>query len=153
MKSDISNKIKGTLNNDITEESQLVFALSKIRKILEIEALKTKYEYLILYTNWALHSKIEDKNLIPDYLLSNKKEDWDKQVAFQLHKQFINELTAFCKDECGFDLKLKDIRKFTRLINETFIDTPLIITKSEKFTYTLIRYDKDQTYYRLEKIA
>ncbi len=149
MKQDIYKKIEKEFKGGITEESQLVYILTKIRKIIEIEARKD-FPYLKLYSNWALHAKIDDTNLIKDLILSDKDEDSVKQIPIQTHEYFFGELNKFIGNSCNYKLKREDIIKITELLNMTFQDTPLIITKREKYEY-VVKSDGSGNYYSFFK--
>ena len=69
MKNDIINKLKVELEKSIENEPQVIYILSRIRKILDLDH-KRDSEYMVLrfYCNWALHTEIENIDTIKDLL-------------------------------------------------------------------------------------
>lgn len=52
-------KLHRELSKDIVDESQVVYILSQIRKIIDDEETEIKYDILYLYSDWVLHSKLD----------------------------------------------------------------------------------------------
>lgn len=61
---EIVEKINRELKNEIIEECHVVFILSRMRKVLEINNQKSKYELINFYSNWVLHSKLDGPSTI-----------------------------------------------------------------------------------------
>src|ERR1700688_2050020 len=56
---DIIKKLEVLLGAGITTETQVVYLMVAIRKLLEQQQAKKQYEYLTFHCDWALHSKLE----------------------------------------------------------------------------------------------
>lgn len=52
-------KLSKELAKNIVDESQVVYILSQIRKIIDDENISIKYDILYLYCDWVLHSKLD----------------------------------------------------------------------------------------------
>ena len=50
---EILEKLQKELNREIRDECQVIYILSRIRKILEISDERSKYKMLNFYCNWA----------------------------------------------------------------------------------------------------
>jgi hypothetical protein len=61
MTKDIIRKLEAELNAGITTEAQVVYLLTAVRKLLEQQGAKQRYEYLTFHCAWALHSKLEGR--------------------------------------------------------------------------------------------
>lgn len=54
----IIDKLQKEIRAGLHKESQVVYLLAGIRKIVEQENLSNQYEYLKFHCNWALHSRL-----------------------------------------------------------------------------------------------
>lgn len=52
----------------VNDEAQVVYIISLIRKIIEIERTQVQYKTLKAYSDWALHSKNDSNKGIQDIL-------------------------------------------------------------------------------------
>ena len=59
MANDIIRKLETELEGGITNEVQVDYLMTGIRKLLEQQQAKKQYEYLTFHCNWVLHSKLE----------------------------------------------------------------------------------------------
>lgn len=133
MVNDIREKLQVELNQSIEGEPQVVYILSRVRKILEIGGKEKEQEYnkLKFYCDWALHSKINNVGAVRDILdgiVARKGEAGaDLTMRFTtLHeelKRFIAEYglstTIYDSDENRFP--------FEMYLSQIYADTPLII--------------------------
>lgn len=98
-----NNKLIEFLENHspFKEESEIVYLLAEIRKI--IEGYEGKYNALKFYCNWALHSKLDKKSTIR--ILSSKL---DKFIDFSKDR---NEIQKMISDaDKGRFMKMEDFR-------------------------------------------
>lgn len=58
MRNNLLDKLSVALKNDISNECEVVYILSKIRKLIDVEDKRDKYKILEFYCDWALHSKM-----------------------------------------------------------------------------------------------
>ena len=120
--SEIEQKLQDALNEEITREDQVIYILSRIRKILElkkkIEGFSEKFKYLNFYCNLALHSEINDNNIIPEYfhIEANLKLDHFWNIFYS----FLNE-TGFSSES------ISDKTGFEKILCNIYSDTPLKI--------------------------
>lgn len=130
MWNDIKDKLHVELSGEIKSEAQVIYILSRIRKILEIENDK-ELKVLKFYCDWALHSEIDNTQPVKEMLdgIINKTGDehWVDFVSFKLlHK----ELGDFLKKH-GLPVTIcesTDQRNmFNMFLSEIYGDTPLII--------------------------
>lgn len=140
MKNNIKEKLQNVLNKDGLEEIDVVYILSRIRKLLEIDKNRTDFKILNFYCNWALHSQIDDTDSISKILeepgkavfsLMHLYPDFDKEF-----KEFLSQHNLTTKI---FSNKLTHT-KFHHLLSEIYSDTPIIIktTRKKRVTFTKI---------------
>src|ERR1017187_5109537 len=55
----IAEKLAPKLQEWITNESQVVYIMVELRKLLEHDQLKNKYDIVNFYGNWVVHTKLE----------------------------------------------------------------------------------------------
>ena len=139
MKFDIHEKLSNILNEDIVNEIQVVYILSRIRKILEIDQKKPKYEILNFYCDWALHCtmhKFEKKVLMGSILqkfIENSSSGFlDFEDFHKSFKEFLEEYslkTTIYKDKNSPYI-------FNKILCDIYKDSPLIlyIKKGKKIT-------------------
>lgn len=58
----IVQKLQDELTSQIERESQVVYILVEVRKLLEISNLKDQYVVLQFFCDWALHTKLRKRN-------------------------------------------------------------------------------------------
>lgn len=138
------NKLSKVLDQDVTSEIQMVYILSRIRKVLELNNIKDRYSILNFFSNWALHTEIE-KGAYP--------------ISPFLTKVIVNDT-----DDDGFgyfDLLFDDLDKFLiefklpkrimnanrlplrNILGDIFSDTPLIIQiPPDKYEVKISRPEK-----------
>jgi hypothetical protein len=56
----IAEKLAPRLEEQIRSESQVVYIMVELRKLLEHEQLKATYDIVNFYGNWVVHTKLED---------------------------------------------------------------------------------------------
>lgn len=136
MKNDIKTKLKRIFGKECFEESDVVYILSRIRKILEIDNKEKKYGKLKFYCDWALHKQIDNTNSVSEDL-KNFPEDTLASHKFLNYEVFNKELKAFLKEykiETNIYENLKNKLRFQQKLTEIYSDTPLIIKEVKKIT-------------------
>jgi len=126
-------KLQKELEKDVLEESQVVYILSKIRKLLEIYKIQGKYKFLNFYCNWAFHSKIDRtekvSKILIDFINGNQRE------RFLTFKEFISELKTFL-EEFELPTKIIEIEKnyyhFLNILLDIYSETPLSVYSEKK---------------------
>jgi len=125
-------------------ESDVVYILSRIRKILELGNYPEKYSTLLFYCNLALHSTIDRFSKSVNEMLLKVKDGGLNPEAYQnsiigyndLHKQLSNFLKennlpdAIYTEEYG-------VKTFNELLNNIYSETKIILTVKEKFEITV----------------
>lgn len=148
MKINILEKLRNVLNEDISNEIQVVYVLSRTRKILEIDKKKPKYEILNFYCDWALHSKIDrfkDDGLMNSIL---QKFIDDPTSGFLDFKDFHKSFKEFLKEYELETMIYKDTNSlyiFNKILCDIYKDSPLIlyIKKGKKITINDVTLNKD----------
>ncbi|OGH27509.1 MAG: hypothetical protein A3C27_02395 [Candidatus Levybacteria bacterium RIFCSPHIGHO2_02_FULL_39_36] len=136
MQNDIRSKLSEELTKEFKYESQIVYILSRVRKLLEIEGKKRKYRVLNFYCNWSLHSKIERTDPV-GRILKEFIERVGERHNFIFHTEFISELNQFLNEHELPSLGRNKIDKFIALLTETISDTPLEVVLGTKYTIVL----------------
>jgi hypothetical protein len=150
---EVIEKLNRELKKNIKDECQIIYILSRVRKILEINDQKGKYKLLNLYCNWVLHNKLDRKNttvLLADLF----EQDIDcqkggKENAIRIksnHSNFFKlsslkqELGNFFKDHnLSFDLSNKNWLIFVRLLLEIIKDCPIIFSSNKLRQLELVK--------------
>ncbi len=143
MRNDIKEKLQQVLNKETFEETDVVYILSRIRKLLEIDGNKKDFKELNFYCNWALHAQIEDVDSISKTL---QKPGENVILLFHLFTSLDKELKKFL-DNYGIQTHIfsdrKTLIKFHNLLTEIYTDTPLILKTISKKKIT---FHKDESF-------
>ncbi len=133
MINDIKLKLEAELNKRILGEPQVIYILSRIRKILEINGKQKEDEYkkLKFYCDWALHPIINNVGAVQDILhgiITHKAASGaDLTVNFKtLHDEF----RRFFKEyDLSNSFYISEENKFglEMYLSQIYADTPLII--------------------------
>ena len=135
----IIGKLRKELKKEIHDELQVVWILSRVRKILEIRNQKGKYKFLKLYCNWVLHTKIERTEPIADELqkfIEGQNDD------FWNFNHLISDLEKFLK-EYSLSQKILKPENYARLENlllDIYSDTPVKVHLDKKVIITLNKH-------------
>ncbi|MEF3692136.1 MAG: hypothetical protein V3574_03740 [Candidatus Moraniibacteriota bacterium] len=141
---EIIEKLKHGLEEDIHEECQVVYILSRIRKILEIKNQKTKYRFLNFYCNWSLHSKIDRKEttdllrVLLEKNIDSKKSGKENAIKLKLNNNNFFKLSSFKQELTDFlqenNLPLNVVKKswisFIKILLEIIKESPIIFTSN-----------------------
>lgn len=132
MRNDIKEKLQSVLNKETLEETDAIFILSRIRKLLEIDGNKKDFKVLNFYCNWALHAQIEDVDPISETL---RKPGENAISLIHLFIDFDKELKKFL-DSHGIQTNIftnrETLIKFHNLLTKVYTDTPLILKTNGK---------------------
>jgi len=133
VKRDIKRKLQSILNKTTLEEPEVVYILSCIRKILEVDDGKKDFKILNFYCNWALHPEIEDINAT---IIERFKEPGHGAVAIvHLFPDLDEEMRRFMQ-MYNFSTSIfqndETIIQFHRILGQIYSDTPLILRKVTK---------------------
>jgi len=137
---EIVEKLSRKLLDEQISESDIVYILSRVRKILEINNFPAKYDRLRFYCNLALHSRIDRlPKSTRDMLLrikaggSNPDIYQDSILGFEdFHRQFKEFLKEYKLPDSLY-ANTHGLEKFNELLASIYTDTPIILTKEQKF--------------------
>lgn len=139
MRRDIKGKLEDELNKKIEGEPQVVYILSRIRKIMEIDETGDQYKKLKFYADWALHARINNigpiKDLLDGIVASDGKSGGNLTMWFGvLHE----ELKIFLKAN-GISTTIYDSEEstflFNKFLSQIYRDTPLIVDKKIQISW------------------
>jgi len=97
----IAEKLAPKVQEAITTESQVVYIMVELRKLLEYDHLKSEYDIINFYGNWVVHTKLEQSPIADkivryfDRLQTGELGSLDGQTETELYQQvasFRNEL-------------------------------------------------------------
>lgn len=138
----IQEKLANKLKESINEESQVVYILSRVRKILEIDQHKNqgKYKKLKFYCDWALHAEIEKgTKAFQEEFEKFVQGDMDAGGAVLTFQFFDTEFISFLEQYKISKEKYVDPKNnvsFKKMLAQIYKDTPLIVTLTKKFKIT-----------------
>ncbi len=156
---EIIGKLKTEISKKIINECQVVFILSRIRKILEIKNEKRKYKHINFYCNWVLHSKLDRRNttdLLKDLFEKHiDSETTAKEIASILKNNQSNffklitikeELINFFENyNLSVDNIINNWKSFEKLLLGLIKECPVIFT-SNKLKQLELTKDKNNNY-------
>lgn len=135
-KPDILSKLSNKLQSVPTSEEDIIYILSRIRKILEAENYPDKYSLLNFYCNLALHTKIER---VPKELAREIRRVHDNLEYIHpffgypdLHKQ-LDEFIREHKFPNFYELPGFRGKDFMDLLNSVYSDTPVFVSVVTKY--------------------
>ncbi|PIR84223.1 hypothetical protein COU18_00530 [Candidatus Kaiserbacteria bacterium CG10_big_fil_rev_8_21_14_0_10_51_14] len=146
MKEDIRSKLQDHLLKESYEESDVVYILSRIRKLIELDEInrnRSTYKKLKFFCNWALHVQIDEATSVSDLLLQIKNGG---RPTFEIYQLFSSELSRFLEEQrlhtSIFDSDIVKMN-FLNKLGEVYKDTPLIVKDRGKklFTFTFKEND------------
>ncbi len=130
----IQEKLHAELLKQIKNEMQVVYILSKIRKILEIDKAKNKYPVLNFYCNWTLHSEMnktdgqEINNIFKQFI-----QEPGNQYKLAFHQQFFEQLKKFLLDY-KFPLLTKlGLKQFGFFLRQVISEAPIGVVIGTKY--------------------
>ncbi len=134
----IKEKLKLELSKPITEESQVVYILSRMRKILEIDEDKNqgKYTKLKFYCDWALHAKIDRTKAFQEEFEKFIQGDLNAGASVITYQVFETEFLAFLNQyeiSANIYRTLPNNLAFKEFLAKIYSETPIIVTFTKKF--------------------
>lgn len=139
-RSQIFEKLSRKLEEPFLSESDVVYILSRVRKILEIDKKKKDKSVLNFYCNLALHSGINDvpKQILESLIRIKDGTDYSNSIiGFEdFHKEFKTFLKENKLPESIYTTE-KCVREFNKLLLDIFSDTPIILILKNKYQITL----------------
>lgn len=128
---DILRKLSEKFESAPRSEEDVVFILSRIRKIIEKENYPEKYSILNFYCNLALHIKIDKrvpKKLADELLRVHTNLEYSH--PFFGYLDLHNQMEKFIKEHNLPDFyEHPDFKgsEFIKLLNSVYCDTPVIV--------------------------
>lgn len=137
----IIEKIQNEIDIGITRESQVLYILAEIRKILEQEDALSQYRYLEFHCNWVLHSKLDRafSQKVLNHFNSAHLQILNGEELANSEADKISKMERFREELSDFfsSYNLTDITsssnswtKFLYLYGLIIQDTPLVIRNS-----------------------
>ena len=143
MNLEIITKLDIVLKERITNETQVVYILTRIGKVLELES-DVKYPVLKFYRDWSVHTKldrIKNKEVID--ILKEFVREKDTRHHFILHDKFCSELNEFFKNHNIKLLNKANLDMFIFYLGKVISDTPIEVTFDEqKYKISVSEPDK-----------
>lgn len=134
MLNDIKSKLNIELGKSIKTEPQVIYILSRIRKILEVDKKEGNYRKLKFYCDWALHSQIDNTKPISEVLGKVVAEPENASDFFN-YRPLDDELKKFFI-EYNLSSTIYDTddsqRIFKEVLTGIYSDTPLVIKQIKK---------------------
>ncbi|HWQ59804.1 MAG TPA: hypothetical protein VN420_01500, partial [Candidatus Fimivivens sp.] len=121
------------LSEDIKREDQVVYILSRIRKVIEINSYYSRYKYLNFYCNLALHPKIDRTESIS--VILQEFIDGSDNGKFIMFGHLFPELQKFIEDHSLPKMLYEDTENYYRFVNllvDIYCDTPIEFNMQEK---------------------
>jgi len=148
MTPEIIEKLSKALSEGNLDEYKVVYILSRIRKLLELNQLKNTFKDLNFYCDWALHSEID--RYVPDSFknkLTNQLKHSENLYPDELFAIFFIQLEQLLQEFSLPNTILFDPLKkiFADLMIDIFSDTPLVI-KLENMKITIKSPDNKNVY-------
>lgn len=139
MVNEIKVKLGIELNQPIQTELQVIYILSRIRKILEIDKKEKEYKKLKFYCDWALHSQIDNTDAIKDVLgtVIDRPEDASDFFNYRPLDQDLKKfLTDYNLPSTIYNTNETE-RIFKEILTRIYSDTPLIVKQVKKTKITI----------------
>lgn len=152
MKNDIRTKLQEELLKPLETEVQVVYILTRVRKLLEIGKKEKEFEILKFYCDWALHDQIDrikDDNSIKVFLKKVVAGDDGAMINHILFFTHFHE--SFLKFLKAFDLPTtiysdpRNRSKLNRLLAQIYSDTPVILKEVKKTKITMKFQDSSKS--------
>lgn len=120
MQIDITRKLKSEIESGITKETQVVYILTGIRKILEQSEYPKEFGRLKFYCDWALHSRLSGppaQKVVQ--ILGLIYKCMAKGVSVPDHSEAMRLIKfELLKEELSTFLQKFDLKDFTQGIND-----------------------------------
>lgn len=142
MRNSILDKLYRELQKPIEEENQVIYILSRIRKMLEIDK-NASFRKLKFYCDWALHAQIDNTDpfsgTVAEIIISGG-QNHEANIALGGLVVFDTEFKRFLHEH-GLPTTIYDVPanelSFKKLLTEILSDTPLVVKTVKKTKITL----------------
>ncbi|MDD4332951.1 MAG: hypothetical protein PHT51_02455 [Patescibacteria group bacterium] len=128
-KTQILEKLSKKFGIAPSSEEDIVYALSRIRKVLEMQGHPEKYSILNFYCNLALHSEIERcPKIIEDMFIRVDNGEYSNSIInfIDFHNQLVEFSREFGLPNWSGSYKISE---FNRFLNSIFSDTPITLKR------------------------
>lgn len=126
MKLEIISKLKEVIKRSINNELQVIYILTRIGKVLELENKKDSFPVLKFYRDWSVHTVLDRKKhhkvigILKEFIEKKKNRH-----VFSLHAQFCSELNTFLKKHDLPQLNKNRLGNFIFYLGKVISDTPI----------------------------
>ena len=160
---EVDSKLQTVLENGLFDEPNVVYILSRVRKLLDFGTVENKdFTTLRFYCNWVLHNRLNHKQttnfLTKKFSISSSLGLNAKQIAQKLqfsHKDFFTlddlkkELKFFLHSH-GLPLGVigKDWKMFRKSLLEIVVDCPVIFTSDDLYSMECTRQGENTYSYK-----
>jgi predicted nucleic-acid-binding Zn-ribbon protein len=145
---EIKDKLQKKLSSIPETEEDVVYVLSRIRKIFEINSRPSEFAILNFYCNLTLHTKITRP---PKVVVKKLKEiqngtgDYPRTFFDVTLNDFHKQLDEFCKRygfQSFYSNKKTRLEPFNNLLIDVWSHTPIRIEYVEGFNFTISRTEE-----------
>ena len=153
-KAEVFNKLFNKLKAIPTSEEDVVYILSKVRKLLEMEGYPKEYRLLKFYCDFALHIKIDrpPKEICDDLEKRLSGITIDPNSTLIAYMGFHTQFDKFLTEKKLPNIYKQDNRapsKINLILTAIYLNTP-VITKVDTNKYEMTIDEKGITSYPLE---
>jgi len=145
----LKQKIQDTIRAGFKSETEIVYLMVNIRKIIELDNSYEKFQYLNFYCNWILHSKLNHKfaqeviKKFESIYIKRCSGQKIERYPFELRQisrmdKLVEQFSNFCQSYAldDFTEDINTLTKFLYLYVQALTGTPLRI-KIDNATYLL----------------
>jgi len=127
MKRQIVEKLDNSLKN-FESEADVVYILTRIGKLLELDDKWEEFPILDFYRNWSVHASLDRKKhpAVIEYI-EGFIRDKENRDSLLFHKPLIKQLNEFLNDYGLQDVRSEQRDLFIFLLGKIIADTPIII--------------------------
>lgn len=141
---EIKDKLIAKLKSVPESEEDVVYILSRIRKILEINNYPSEFSILNFYCNLTLHAKISKppKSVIEKLKkINDAAEDYAEALFAITHRDFHEQLNLFCKTyhfgSFYSENNSKKVLELNNLLLSVWSHTPIRIEYTEAVDFVI----------------
>lgn len=139
---EILEKLQKELEKEIKEESQVVYILSRIRKLLELNNQKSEFKYLNFYCNWALHARIDRTESVAEILRGISMQTAEGFNFLTFNHLKIELKKFFVKYSLPENILDSQWINFANFLVEVYSDTPLTFYPEDRKVLTISKPEK-----------
>ncbi len=133
---EIVEKLHKKFQTPPTSEEDVVYVLSRIRKLLESKNYPAEFSVLIFYCNLALHVRIDKYSKDVENMLERISIGSDVSDSIINFYDFHRQIKEFAQ-RYNLPEWIYKINDFNKLLNEIYSDTPIIIKKISEYKITV----------------